>query len=152
MKPRSQETEIRKFIGGWCRDRAKSRYSIPQEEEFADAKRADLRFHGAAFDGQVPTELKLADKWTGPNLEERLENQLCGDYMRDTRSHYGIFLLVFHGIKPRKSWRMSDGTLARSFNELIAKLQQRWEHLAASYPSIEDVQVIGIDLTKRTEG
>ena len=152
LKPRSQETEIRKFIGGWCRDRAKSRYSIPQEEEFADAKRADLRFHGAAFDGQVPTELKLADKWTGPNLEERLENQLCGDYMRDTRSHYGIFLLVFHGIKPRKSWRMSDGTLARSFNELIAKLQQRWEHLAASYPSIEDVQVIGIDLTKRTEG
>lgn len=152
LKPRSQETEIRKFIGGWCRDRAKGRYSIPQEEEFADAKRADLRFHGAVFDGQVPTELKLADKWTGPDLEERLENQLCGDYMRDTRSRYGIFLLVFHGIKPGRGWRMSDGKLARSFKELVAKLQKRWEHLAPSYPDIEDVLVIGIDLTKRTEG
>ncbi|MBI6909761.1 hypothetical protein [Pseudomonas palleroniana] len=47
---------------------------------------------------------------------------------------------------------MSDGTLARSFNELVAKLQKRWEHLAALYPNIEDVQMIGIDLTKPTEG
>ncbi|MFJ9990380.1 hypothetical protein ACIQSO_06555 [Pseudomonas putida] len=152
LKPMSQETEIRKFIGGWCRDRAKGRYSIPQEEEFADAKRADLRFHCAAFDGQIPTELKLADKWTGPKLEERLENQLCGDYMRDARSRYGIFLLVYHGIKPGRGWQMSDGKLARSFNELVAKLQKRWEQLAPTYPNIEDVLVIGIDLTKRTEG
>ena len=33
------------------------------------------------FDGRVPTELKLADKWSGPDLFERLENELAGDYL-----------------------------------------------------------------------
>lgn len=46
-----QETEFRKFIGGWCRDRAGGRYTIPQEEELADAKRPDLRFLGRAARG-----------------------------------------------------------------------------------------------------
>lgn len=52
-----RETEVRNFIGGWCRDRAAGRYVIPQEEEMADAKRPDLRFHGVGFDGPVPVEL-----------------------------------------------------------------------------------------------
>jgi hypothetical protein len=56
-------------------------------------KKTDLRFHGAVFDGPVRAELKLADKWTGPHLFERLEVQLCGDYLRDKRSSRGIFLL-----------------------------------------------------------
>jgi hypothetical protein len=149
LQPMNQETEIRKFIGGWCRKWARGRYVIPQEEEFADAKRADLRFHGAGFDAQVPVELKLADKWSGPRLEERLQNQLCGDYMRDERSRYGIFLLVYHGTKPGRSWMMSDGTTALTFEALVNKLQSRWSDLATSYPHIEDILVIGIDLTTR---
>ncbi len=83
----TQETDMRKFIGRELREKAKGRYSIPQEEELADAKRPDLRFHGIGFDGPVPVELKLADNnWGGPKLFERLENQLCGDYLRDNRS------------------------------------------------------------------
>jgi len=31
-----RETEFRKFLGGWCRDRAAGRYVIPQEEELGD--------------------------------------------------------------------------------------------------------------------
>ena len=87
----TQETDMRKYIGRELREKAFGRYSIPQEEEFADAKKPDLRFHGTDFDGPVPVELKLADNWTGPELFERLENQLCGDYLRDNRSSRGIF-------------------------------------------------------------
>lgn len=71
----TQETEMRKFIGRELREKAFGRYSIPQEEELADAKRPDLRFHGVGFEGPIPVELKLADNnWSGPKLYDRLEN------------------------------------------------------------------------------
>lgn len=142
-----QETEFRKFIGGWLRDRAGGRYSIPPEEELADAKRPDLRFRGAGFDAPVPVELKVADNWTGPHLFERMEIQLGGDYLRDARSSRGIFLLVYVGIK--QSWDLPVGGRAESFEELLAALRQHWAILASQYPNVEDLAVVGIDLTRR---
>jgi hypothetical protein len=142
-----QETEFRKFIGGWLRDRAGGRYNIPPEEELADAKRPDLRFRGAGFDAPVPVELKVADNWTGPQLFERMEVQLGGDYLRDARSSRGIFLLVYVGIK--QSWDLPAGGRAESFEELLAALRQHWTVLASQYPNVEDLAVVGIDLTRR---
>lgn len=142
-----QETEFRKFIGGWLRGKAGGRYSIPPEEELADAKRPDLRFRGATFDGPVPIELKVADNWTGPHLFERMEVQLAGDYLRDVRSSRGIFLLVYIGSK--KSWDLSGGGKAESFEALLAALRQYWSVISSQYPNVEDLAVIGIDLTLR---
>lgn len=142
-----QETEFRKFIGGWLRDRAGGRYSIPPEEELADAKRPDLRFRGAQFDAPVPVELKVADNWTGPHLFERMEVQLGGDYLRDARSSRGVFLLVFVGVK--KNWDLPGGGRVESFEELLAALRQHWAGIASQYPNVEDLAVEGIDLTRR---
>jgi hypothetical protein len=142
-----KETEIRKYIGNWCREHSGSRYAIPQEEELADAKRPDLRFHGVGFDGPVPVELKLADKWTGPHLFERLESQLCGDYLRDHRSTRGIVGLVYHGTK--KAWELPNGRRAENFATLVDALQDHWISLSSQFPGVEDIRVIGIDLTKR---
>ncbi|CUI99652.1 NACHT domain-containing protein [Achromobacter ruhlandii] len=142
-----RETEFRKFIGGWCRDHAAGRYIIPQEEELADAKRPDLRFFGVGFDAPVPTELKLADKWTGPHLFERLEIQLCGDYLRDVRSSRGIFVLVYLGTK--RSWDLPDGRRANTFGMVVDELQRHWTLISNDYPGVEDIRVIGIDLTLR---
>lgn len=142
-----QETEFRKLIGGWLRDRAGGRYSIPPEEELADAKRPDLRFRGAHFDAPVPVELKVADKWTGPQLFERMEVQLGGDYLRDIRSSRGIFLLVYVGIGTR--WDLPGGGSANSFEELLTALRQQWAMIAEQYPNVEDLAVVGIDLTRR---
>ncbi|GES47298.1 hypothetical protein RsS62_65500 [Rhizobium dioscoreae] len=141
------ETDMRKYIGKELRDKAFGRYAIPQEEELADAKKPDLRFHGIGFDGPVPGELKLADKWSGPDLFERLENQLCGDYLRDNRSNRGIFALVQKGEKT--SWDL-PGKLGRvDFDGLVVALQQKWLELSPRYPGIDNITVIGIDLTKR---
>lgn len=142
-----QETEFRKFIGGWCRDRAAGRYVVPQEEELADAKRPDLRFFGVGFDAPVPAELKLADKWTGPHLFERLEIQLCGDYLRDSRSSRGIFVIVYLGTK--SYWDLPNGRRADTFERLIDELQRHWTLISNDYPGVEDIRVIGIDLTRR---
>ena len=142
-----QETEFRKFIGGWCRDRAGGRYNIPQEEELADAKRPDLRFLGSGFDAPIPAELKVADKWTGPHLFERLEVQLCGDYLRDVRSSRGIFGLIYLGEKTY--WELPNGGRAESFDALVEALRAHWAQISTQFPGVEDVAVIGIDLTRR---
>ncbi|TAY17128.1 HEAT repeat domain-containing protein [Rhizobium leguminosarum] len=147
LQPVDLETEIRKYIGNWCKDRAKGRYIIPQEAELADKKRPDLSFQSIHFNGPVPAELKLADKWPGPRLFERLEIQLCGDYLRDHHSTRGIFLLVYHGRK--SSWDLPNGTRVESFGDLCRALQTHWLTLASDFAGVEDIRVIGIDLTKR---
>ena len=146
----TEETEMRKVIGNWCRERSGDRYKLPQEEEMADGKRPDLRFHGVGFDGPVPTELKLAEKWTGPKLFERLEVQLCGDYLRDQRSRLGIFALVYSG-KGKNSWELPSTANAVDFSGLVDALQNHWASIAHRFPKVDDIRVIGIDLTKRMD-
>jgi hypothetical protein len=149
IKGATLETDMRTYIGDWLRDSAQGRYSIPQEEELADAKRPDLRFQGAGFDGPVPAELKLADKWSGPDLLERLENQLCGDYLRDDRSNRGLFILVKRGEK--KQWDLAEYGGKVDFEGLVIALQAHWQKLTAKFPGIDDIRVIGIDLTRRSK-
>ncbi len=143
----THETDMRKYIGRELREKAFGRYSIPQEEEFADAKKPDLRFHGVGFDGPVPAELKLADNWAGPKLFERLENQLCGDYLRDNRSNLGIFVLVYRGEKA--GWDVPGSDNRVDFAGLTVALQDHWRYISPKFPNVDDITVIGIDLTKR---
>lgn len=143
-----QETDMRIFIGRELREKAMGRYAVPQEEELADGKRMDIRIHGTSgLDAPVPIELKLSDaKWSGKDHFERLENQLCGDYLRDPRSTRGIFALVTRGKKSR--WVLPSGKSV-PFDGLVSALREHWKTLAPQFPNIDDVVVIGIDLTKR---
>ncbi len=144
----TQETDMRKYIGRELREKAFGRYSIPQEEEFADAKKPDLRFHGMDFDGPVPVELKLANNCSGPALFERLENQLCADYLRDNRSNRGIFVLVYRGEKA--GWDVPGIDNRVDFSGLTAALQDHWMQISPKFSKVDDITIIGIDLTKRS--
>ena len=149
LKTVKKETDMRKYIGRELREKAFGRYSIPQEEELADAKKPDLRFHGVDFDGPVPVELKLADNsWSGPKLFERLENQLCGDYLRDNRSKQGIFVLVYRG--ETTGWDVPNRDNRVDFAELVVTLQEHWGRISSKFSNVEDITVMGIDLTKRS--
>ncbi|MBA8801689.1 hypothetical protein FHW77_005446, partial [Agrobacterium sp. RC10-4-1] len=144
----TKETQLRNFVGGWLRDRAQGRYVIPQEDELADAKRPDLRFLTTGFDGPVPTEVKIADRWSGPKLFERIENQLCNDYLRDKRSSNGIFMLLWNG--KQASWANPKNGDTLDFSELCQALQDHAQALIVSRADIEAVKVIGIDLVVRS--
>lgn len=122
LKGATLEIEMRRYIGKELREKAQGRYNAPQEEELADAKKPDLRFLGVGFDGPVPVELKLADKWSGPGLFERMENQLCGDYLRDNRSNRGIFVLVYRGRRRHGSCPMGQGALVSTASSKRYKL------------------------------
>lgn len=142
----NQETSIRKFIGNWLRDHAAGRYVVPQEEQLADDKRPDYRIQNSDFYEPVPVELKLSQNWSGPAHFERLENQLCGDYLRGIDSSCGIFLLVNHG--GQATWASPSNGLV-NFEDLVTALQDYWLVIEPRFPNVEDIKVIGIDLTKR---
>jgi hypothetical protein len=142
----NEETELRNYLGNRLRMTAQGRYSIPQEEEYADKKRVDLRFHAAGLDAPVPAELKLSHRWSGKAFFERLENQLCGDYLRDIRSGRGFFVIVHQG--KQHIWKLPDDSEVE-FDGLIGALADRWSAIAPRFPGIEEVRVLGIDLTKR---
>ena len=147
----ANENEIRTFIGERLRENADGRYSVPQEEEFADGRRPDIRFYGQGFDAPVPVELKIADKWSGNQLFERLENQLCGDYLRDSRSKRGIFLLIRRGNQGNKDhWEVPNSQNQVDFKSLISSLQEHWQAISPKFLNIDQITVIGIDLTVRS--
>jgi hypothetical protein len=141
------ERRHRNYIGGWLRDRSNGKYSVSQEEELADRKKPDIRLHGLGFDGPVPIELKIADNWPGPKLFERLHNQLCGQYLRDTRSNNGIFMMVYRG--KEKNWVNPGSGKKVNFSTLIQLLKEEAEEIIATDSKIEAIEVIDIDLTQR---
>lgn len=141
-----KEVDLRKWIAEWCSRHPHGRFEINQEVELPDARRPDLRWTCSTFQGAVPTELKIAEKWSGLSLFERLKNQLAGDYLRDTASNRGIYLLVAQ--KSGEQWTLPDGRKV-DFVALIEALQVHANSVAMTHPGIEEIQVIGIDLTKR---
>lgn len=128
LKSIADETVLRNYIGHDLRQTAQGRYSIPQEEEMADAKRPDLPFHGVGIDAPVPVELKIADNWTGPKLFERLENQLAGDYLRDIRTGRGVFGL-YRGVE-KGGWQLPGSKTKVDFDGLVDALGRHWLSLA----------------------
>jgi len=143
----NDETELRNYLGGRLRLSAQGRYSIPQEEELADARRPDLRFHQPQVDAPVPAELKLSHRWTLKELFERLETQVCGGYLRDMRSTRGLLVIVHQGKQQR--WDLPDGSGRVDFTGMIAALERHWLAITDRFPDVEEVRVVGIDLTTR---
>ncbi len=144
-----RETELRNFLANELTKTASARYSISQEDEMANDQRTDIRFVRANIPGMVPVELKIAHKWTGSQLFEKLKNQLCGDYLRDIDSTNGIYLLVNYDKK--NSWQHPDSKNRLHFEELITALQCYAQDIIASCPGISNIEIIGIDLIKRSK-
>ncbi len=149
-----KEEIIRNYCARELRNIANSKYLVSSEDEFADEKRVDLKLNNHNIDSPIPIEIKIADNWSGSNLISFLEEQLIGDYLRDQRSNYGIYLLFYQGKKKgegdqrvKKYWIIDKKKLY--FCDLIQSLQTHWYSVSAKYQNIEEIRVLGVDLTKR---
>ena len=145
-----KETTIRNSINNRLRKAANNRYHVTPEDEFADGKKPDLRFYGNNFDAPVPLELKLAQNWTYSDLRYSLENQLCRNYLRDSNSKKGIFLLIKNKVEGKQNWRLANQSVL-DFEQLIENLSNQWAEISQNYSDIDEIKVIGIDFTKRFE-
>jgi hypothetical protein len=91
----------------------------------------------------VSIEIKWADSWTLPQLLERLENQLVGQYLRAHNSRYGIYFLGFIGKK--QSWEEPTTGKLLTFGEVVELVSQRAITLMQSNPKIAGLEVVSID-------
>lgn len=143
----TDETKHRLAVGDWLRRSSRGRYSVPQEEELADGTKPDLRIHGCGFDGPVPIELKIVNNgWTAVSLIDRIDKQLCDQYLRDIRSNCGIFLLISIG---KKNWIHPKSGENLPFYELVQYLKEAAKKVIDSKTKVEAIEIIDIDLTIR---
>lgn len=138
------EIELRRVIADRLRLISRNKYTTGSEEELADRSRTDIRLHHPKVDARIPIEIKIAGRWSANELRERMENQLGGQYLHE--AHYGIFLLVNRdGEGDRRDWRPNKRL---DFSALTQWLKD--ESRALLNEHVQDIEVIGIDLTKRT--
>ena len=146
----SDETEMRKIVAHWINGHAQGRYTCAQENPLANEQRPDIWLQHPAVVSPVPIELKLLDKgWSGPDLCERLRNQLAGDYLREVTAGCGVFLLVWQGSKSDRQWEVSGELVGVS--GLQQALTNYWNSASHQFPNVSSVDVIVIDLTLRAE-
>ncbi|MBG0791714.1 MAG: hypothetical protein H0S80_14580 [Desulfovibrionaceae bacterium] len=147
LKRAKDEPEVRVYFTDEFRKAANGLYSIVPEEEMADKKKPDLKFHAMTVESTVPVELKIADNWSLADLKGQIHNQLVGQYLRAEKTRYGIFLLVCNG---KSSWRdPAAGQRVDSFDDLCRLLQQEADTPLKRDVEVEEIRVVGIDLTKR---
>lgn len=146
----ADETEMRKIIAHWLNEKAHGRYTCAEEANLANNQRPDIWFQHPSIKSPVPIELKLLDKgWTGPDLCERLRNQLAGDYLREDTAGCGIFLLVWQGKEPGKCWGIEGKRT--NVSELKKALEEYWLRISDQFPNVSSIEIIVIDLTLRAE-
>ena len=145
----NSETEMRTVVAHHIQNAAKGRFTCAQEAELANSQRPDLWLQHHDVCIPIPVELKLLDKsWSGPDLCERLENQLIGDYLRQNQADFGVFLLIWQGKdQSDKNWVINGVKV--NLTELENALTQHWLSISPKYPKIKDVKIIVIDLSLR---
>lgn len=140
----TDEADVQSWLADKLRDRANRRYTPTREEQVDRSKRTDIRLHNSAFDGPVCIEIKVMEKgWTVPDLENALERQLVGQYLRDHRSRHGILLLFRTGAKER--WRLPVSKEWVDFAGLLAHLTWRAAEVLTRYSGVDQLDVIGMD-------
>jgi len=142
LRKEDQEMLLRRWLQRRLIERSQKRYTIPQEEEIDQRERPDLRLENPGT-GPVSVEVKWADSWTLPELLERLENQLVGQYLRAHNSRYGIYFLGFIGKK--RYWEEPTTGEKLTFAEVVETVSKRAVILVQANPRIGGLEVVSID-------
>jgi len=139
----SKELHFRRWLARRLNERAKGRYSMPQEPEIDLQQRPDLRFLRPGI-APISVEAKFADLgWSVSDLFERLENQLVGQYLRDHQSRYGIYVIATIG--RQQHWKHPQTGQWLTFVDVISLVSARANEIVKNNPRIGNLAAIGID-------
>ena len=139
------EPEMQRNLAREIRQRANGSYEVTREEEVADNKHPDIQLAVTNRDLKAAIEVKIADNWTPTEIEESLENQLVGQYLRPSNRSAGCLLMTYHGRK--KFWVHPETRKRITLSELVALLNDKAR--AIENESARDVRIaaFGLDLT-----
>lgn len=134
----SDEAGVQAFVANHLQ-LTTARCSVVREEELDLRKKPDVRLHSSHPSAVVGIEIKIADRWTVPQLDAALERQLVGQYLRDPCSRHGILLVIHSGTKSH--WREGDRRL--TFKEVVERLSGRARVLG--YEKAVGLRVVAIN-------
>lgn len=120
--------EDERGVQNWIADRLRLKqglsFSVEREPHVVEEKEPDVRVRAKSTDANVSVEIKVAESWTLKQLDDALEIQLCGRYLRATSGRYGVLLLV-HQDAPSKGWKDTNTQKYLSFLEVVERLKMR---------------------------
>ena len=142
------EKDAQILFAGRLRDVGKGKFTVIREDVVADHKERDIRIQSVEGESVISIEMKIAENWSGSDLQNALKSQLP-QYLRDPKTRHGILLLVYKGRK--KEWEIPGKTSA-TFAELTEVLNARADSLAGELKGVDAVRVVGVDLSKAGNG
>lgn len=140
------ENAVQRWIADRMRLKQGRSYSVDREVHVADEKEPDVRLRSKVTDANVPIEVKVAESWTLPKLEEALLDQLCAKYLRARDGRYGVLLLVHQKPRPR-GWISKSGTKL-TFEEVVGRLKKVAAHTAGESVDAPQPEIAVIDVTR----
>ena len=146
VKRAELESEVQAYFKNKLDDVARGRFTAVREEEVVNQTFPDIRVSHPDIRGPIGIEIKIAENWSGAELQERLFNQLIGQYLRAADSRHGIFLLTFHGKK--KHWEEPGSKKKLTFPELLSWLEEEAAKILPQLSGVDNLLVLGIDLTQ----
>ncbi len=146
FKDLHDETDVQRWVADELRTRQGEAYSVEREPHVADEKAPDIRIRSRVKDLSLPIEVKdTASGWSLPELEEGLNEQLGGRYLRARNCQYGIYLIVHRQARVR-GWSGHNGQML-SFAEVIAHLREIAARIASGGATAPQMQVCVIDVS-----
>jgi hypothetical protein len=135
------EEDLESGLRDWLRRRLNDSsrgFVVPPEWQIVGG-RPDLRL---VLPDAVPVsiEIKIADNWTLQQLVDGLETQLVGQYLRDDRARYGIYVL---GLFDRdRKWDALEAGPRIGSEQVLNLLQNRSREILKARPDIAGLEVI----------
>ena len=111
LKGIGSEKEVQKWVADRLRLKQGRSFSVEREPHVVDEKEPDVRIRAKATDANVSMEIKVAESWSLTELDNALEVQLCGRYLRSDQGRYGVLLLVHQKARPMGWEDKADGTI-----------------------------------------
>jgi hypothetical protein len=90
-------------------------------------------------------EIKVAESWSLAELDEALDVQLAGKYLRDKDAKRGVLLLV-HLMKRARGWPDTKRQTL-TFEEVVARLEARADLAASFSPTAPQAKVAVINVS-----
>ena len=141
----TDEPEMQRTLALRMEDKANGAYRVTREEEVADRKRTDIRFLAVDGDQKAVVEVKMAHKWSVTKLENALNSQLVGSYLRHPDCKAGCLLLTYHGRERKRYWVHPDTRKRLTFRNVIAYLKDKAQAIEEEHQY--RIAVFGLDLT-----
>jgi len=133
----------------WVADRLRLKqgraYSVEREPEVVEDKTPDIRLQARNTNASMPIEIKVAESWSLPQLEDALNLQLGGRYLRAQDAHHGVLLMV-HQKARKRGWRNAKGRML-AFPQVIEHLQRMADATAAIAPDAPQARIALLDVS-----